>query len=91
MSEFEDLLGRLKREPAPHALALIEKTVLARVSQVSFKHEPFSFRVVAVAMALVMGIAGGILPSLEGRDRDAIVPLGEAMEFAPSTLLAADR
>lgn len=90
MSDFDILLRRLGEEPVPEALGAAEGAVFQRVRGFSFDREPFGFRVAAVGAALLMGVAGGMLPEA-GAARERIAPLGEAAELAPSTLLAGDR
>lgn len=91
MSDFETLLRRLNEEPVPAALASIEQPILKRVSGHSFEREPLRLRVAAVAVALVMGVAGGMLPESGANGRSVPAPLGEPASLAPSNLLAGDR
>ena len=90
MSDFDVLLRRLSEEPVPDGLAWTERRILERVSGYSFHREPLRFRVAAVAVALLMGVAGGMLPE-SGADARGVAPLGEDADLAPSTLLAGHR
>lgn len=91
MSNFETLLRRLNEEPVPAGLASIERPILERVSGHSFEREPLRFRVAAVTVALLMGVAGGMLPESGAKARSGLAPLGESAGLAPSSLLAGDR
>lgn len=90
MPDFDILLRRLGEEPVPEALGAAEDAVLQRVHGFSFDREPLRFRVAVVGAALLMGVAGGMLPEA-GAARERVGPLGEAAELAPSTLLVGDR
>ena len=87
MPDIDDLLRRLGEEAAPEELLNIEARVLGRVSGYSFDQEPLRYRVGAVTLALLMGVAGGMLPSADHRGSDAVAPFGEPADLAPSTLL----
>ncbi len=87
MPDLDLLLRRLGEEPAPDQLSSMQARVLNRVSGHSFDQEPLRYRVGAVTLALLMGIAGGMLPGGGGRGSDAVAPFGELADLAPSTLL----
>ena len=81
------MLRRLGEETAPEELSAIEPRVLGRVSGHSFEREPLRYRVGVVTLALLMGVAGGLLPDRGGRASDRVAPFGEPADLAPSTLL----
>lgn len=87
MSDLDILLRRLGEEPAPDGLASTEAAVFQRVRGYGFYREPLRFRVAAVTVALLMGVAGGMLPESGADARGRVAPLGEAVDLAPSTLL----
>lgn len=87
MPDLDNLLRRLGEEAAPEQLSTIEARVLSHVSGHSFEQEPLRYRVGAVTLALLMGVAGGMLPSADHRGSDPVAPFGEPADLAPSTLL----
>lgn len=87
MPDLDVMLRRLGDEAAPEPLAAVEARVLQRVIGHSFEQEPLRFRVGAVTLALLMGVAGGILPEWDGSGNDLVAPFGEPAGLAPSTLL----
>ena len=87
MPDLDHLLRHLGDEPAPDQLSSIESRVLDRVRGHSFEQEPLRFRVGAVAIALLMGVAGGMLPQRGDDGSDRVAPFGEPADLAPSTLL----
>lgn len=87
MHDLDADLRRLSQEAVPGRLNALDTQVLGLVAGHSFAREPLRFRVVAVAVALVMGIAGGALPDRSDNGRAALGPLNEAAGLAPSTLL----
>ena len=87
MPDLDLLLRHLSEEHAPGQLSSIGGQVLDRVRGHSFEQEPLRFRVGAVALALLRGVAGGMLPEQGDRVSDPIAPLGEPADLAPSTLL----
>ena len=89
MSDLESALHRLSTEAAPPSIALIEARILGRVAGHSFRREPLRVRAAAVALALTLGVAGGLMPDSEHHFDKASSILGEAVELAPSTLLTA--
>ncbi len=92
MNDLEAALRRLSQDEAPVRLAATEAEVLQRVAGYSFHaREPGSFRVIAVAGALLMGIAGGLMqPEQSGASR-SLSRLSGATDLAPSTVLTVDR
>lgn len=88
MPELEMMLRRLGEETPPENLSTVEAQVLSRVSGHGFEQEPLRYRVGAVTLALLMGVAGGLLPDGGGgRGSDRVAPFGEPADLAPSTLL----
>jgi hypothetical protein len=92
MNDLEADLRRLSQDEPPVRLAATEAEVLRRVSGYSFHaREPGSFRVIAVAGALLMGVAGGLVqPEQSGASR-SLSRFSGATDLAPSTVLAVDR
>lgn len=87
MNDLDKDLRRLSEEPGPVRLDALDAEVLRRVAGHSFARESLRFRVLAVGVALVMGIAGGALPDRQANARGTLGPLSEAAGLAPSTLL----
>jgi hypothetical protein len=88
MVDVDSALRRLSEEAAPPELSSIDNQVLARVQGHSFTRESMHLRVGAVGFALLMGIAGGMLPDTSAKARSTAPVLSEAVDLAPSTLLA---
>jgi hypothetical protein len=88
MADIDSALRRLSKETAPPGLSLIEDRVMARVEGHSFAKDSMRLRAGAVAFALVMGVVGGMLPDNAAKARPAPSGLSEAVDLAPSTLLA---
>lgn len=86
LSDLDILLQRLGEQPAPDGLASTEAAVFQRVHGYSFYREPLRFRVAAVIVALLMGVAGAMLPESGADASQCVAPLGEAVDLAPSTL-----
>ena len=91
MNDLDTALRRLSEEPGPVRLEGLDAEVLRRVAGHSFARESLRFRVLAVGIALVMGVAGGALPDRPASARGALGPLNEAAGLAPSTLLTSAR
>ena len=87
LPDLDNLLRRLREEAAPEQLSTIEARVLSHVSGHSFEQEPLRYRVGAVTLALLMGIAGGMLPQGSRAENAPVAPFGEPADLAPSTLL----
>lgn len=84
--EISKALERLSREPAPGSLVRVDYAVMERISMVprAVRDLPLAARVLLVAIALLMGVAGGLLPE---RRAETLFPLEPAAKLAPSTLL----
>lgn len=87
--EIDRELKRLARDGIPAGLDLIEQSVLDRVAGHRFASPETLFRVglVAGAVALAMGIFGGVLPVQPAPPADSLTPLLETSRLAPSSLL----
>ena len=88
MMDVDSALHRLSEEAVPSAVASMDAAVLTRVAGHSFAKEPLRVRATALGLALLVGVAGGMLPDASTRAKQAGPALSEAIEFAPSTLLA---
>ncbi len=92
MDDLEAALRRLSHDEAPVRLAATEAEVLQRVAGHSFHaREPGSFRVIAVAGALLMGVAGGLIQPEQSDASRSLSRLSGATDLAPSTVLTVDR
>jgi hypothetical protein len=87
MGEVDAALRLVSEEAAPPELFMIDDGVLLRVQGHSFDKESVHLRVGAVAFALLMGIAGGMLPDAPAKAGPNVVGLSEGVNLAPSTLL----
>ena len=87
LPDFDLLLRHLGEEAAPEQLSSMEARVLNRVSGHSFEQEPLRYRVGAVTLALLMGIAGGMVPEGSRAENVPVAPFGEHADLAPSTFL----
>ena len=87
LPDLDHLLRRLGEEQAPDRLSTLEDKVLDRVRGHSFEQEPLRYRAGAIALALLMGLAGGMLPQGGDRGSARVAPFGEPADLAPSTLL----
>lgn len=87
--EVSKALERLSREPPPGSLVRVESAVMERISVVprAVRDLPPAVRVLLVAIALLMGIAGGLLPEEPNSRAQSLYPLEPAAKLAPSTLL----
>lgn len=88
MTDLDFALRRLSEEAPPAELSSIDTQVLTQVQEHSFARDSMRLRVGAVAFALLMGVAGGMLPDPSAKARSTPSVLGEAADLAPSTLLA---
>ena len=87
MRELDAALHQLCEEPVPPQLASLDARVLARVEDHSFAKEPLRTSVAAIGLALLIGVAGGMLPDAEPGPKRVSPDLSEATKLAPSTLL----
>lgn len=89
MNNVDEALERLARAPVPAGLLIIEQAVLDRVR--GDRHDAFhnsgTVRAAVILGALVVGIAGGTIPSKHAHPGHGLAPFGSAAELAPSTLL----
>lgn len=89
MKNIDMALRRLAEEEAPLRLSLVDAAVLKRVEGYSIGSRDASapFRAVAVAAALAMGIAAGLIPGQTSDARYTFAEISGAAKLAPSTLL----
>lgn len=89
MRDIDQALICLSRDPVPDGLASIENVVLGRVAGHGYETQrlPARWPLAIVTGALVMGVAGGLLPREDARAQSPLMPIGGAGEIAPSTLL----
>lgn len=89
MKDIDTALRRLAEEETPSQLSLVDAAVLERIEGYSFGPRDVSipFRVAAVAAALVMGVAAGLIPGQSADAKDTFVEISGAAKLAPSTLL----
>jgi hypothetical protein len=90
MIEVEKALERLASEPVPSQLSTMNAAILERFSGHRFANpsETSSIRIGLVALALGMGLMGGLVPESSAVARQSQYPLSGADQFAPSSLLA---
>ena len=88
MRDLDSALRQLSQQPVHPGLDVLEATVLEHVERHSFSEEPLRVGAAAIGFALLIGVAGGMLPDAEARAEHSRPALSEAMELAPSTLLA---
>ena len=81
-------LARLSEQPVPGALAQTELTVLERIATFGprLRDLPRSFWIGALGFALLLGLAGGLIP--QRTEEPPLFPLAPESRLAPSTLLA---
>lgn len=87
MRDLDSALRRLSQQPPHPDLDVLEARVLEHVKRHSFAKEPLGVRAAAVGCALLIGVAGGMMPDAEARAERSGPVLSEAIELAPSTLL----
>lgn len=90
MDDIDSGLARLARDPVPARLMASEASVLQRISGHSFAAQgdvSTRLRIMVVGAALVMGVAGGLVPAEPVAAEHSLSPIGGAAELAPSTLL----
>jgi hypothetical protein len=87
--EIDAALQRLAGDKIPAGLDSIESIVLERVASHRFPTagEYTTLRALAVAGALLMGVAGGLMPANEAEALPSLTPVAGASELAPSSLL----
>lgn len=86
MNELDMVLARLGQTPVPAGLAGLDERVFTGVSAGAARRIRRGVGTAAVSVALVMGIAGAVLPSL-GRAPTALAPLGPVSPLSPAALL----
>ena len=89
MKDIDAALRRLAEEEAPLRLSLVDAAVLAQIDGFSIDARDVSapFRVVAVAAAMGMGIAAGLIPGQSSAANHSFAEISGTAELAPSTLL----
>ena len=88
MRDLDSALRQLSQQPVHSGLDLIEAKVLEHVERHSFSEVSLGVRAAAIGFALLIGVAGGMLPDAKARAQRSGPALSEAIELAPSTLLA---
>ncbi len=86
MRDLDSALHQLSQQPVHPDLDLLEAKILEHVERHSFSQEPRGVRAAAIMFALLIGVAGGMLPDAKAR-AEAGPALSEAIALAPSTLL----
>lgn len=87
MRDLDSALHQLSQQPVHPNLDVLEAKVLEHIKRHSFSEAPLGVRAAAIGFALLIGVAGGMLPDAEARAKRAGPALSEALELAPSTLL----
>lgn len=87
---LDEALERLATEPVPSKLVELDGTVLLRIADHRFERSanPDGTRTAIIAIALAMGVVGGLLPDTAAIPRDSYASLTGVDRFAPSRLLA---
>ncbi|HKP34858.1 MAG TPA: hypothetical protein VJT70_08795 [Sphingomicrobium sp.] len=87
--DIDRALERLSRQPVPGALAQAEIDVLGRIAALGprLRELPSGFYLTAVAVALAIGIAGGLFTGQNPASDASLYPLAPASRLAPSSLL----
>lgn len=93
MDDIDTALTRLARDCVPRRLAETEIIILGRVASYRFGTPEISsaMRTTALAAALIVGIAGGLIPEEPARQTHSLSPIDGAAGLAPSTLLTGRR
>lgn len=91
MDDLDLKLALLADAPAPPLLAGIEAGVFERIAARRAAAVSRPMLAGAAVLALVTGVAGGLLPLEAGQRPDTLAPFGGAAPLAPSTLLASNR
>lgn len=86
---IDTALERLARDDVPARLRTIDSAVLERVADHRFPRpgELTKLRVLAIGGALLMGVAGGLMPTDTVEAQPALTPIAGASDFAPASLL----
>ncbi len=89
MDDIDDVLKRAANAAVPARVASVDARVFSRISGYSFAagEFPIGLRIAALAVALFMGVAGGMMPSEPAALEQSLSPISGAAQFAPSTLL----
>ena len=87
--EIDTALHRLGRDEVPARLTAIDSAVLARVASHRFAQpgEFAALRVAAIGGALMMGVAGGMIPAGGADAQPSLTPIAGASDLAPASLL----
>lgn len=87
--ELDSALQRLAQDDVPPHLQAIEHMVIARVANHRFERPgaPMIVRVGAIAGALLMGVAGGLMPAEDAKAQPSLAPFAGASDLAPASLL----
>jgi hypothetical protein len=86
MKDLDTMLARLRDAPAPPGLAALDRTVVENLTRLQESPPPGAGMFgMAVAVALMAGIAGAALPAGPAPMR---TPLDAPLALAPSTLLS---
>ncbi|WP_133175371.1 hypothetical protein [Sphingomonas oleivorans] len=88
--DIDVALGALAAEPVHPGLAAGEEALLARIAASRGDASGTNMTrsvAIAAAMALCLGLAGGILPQSPAQAQADLWPFGHAMPLAPSDLL----
>lgn len=87
--EISRALERLASEPVPSALERTEVIVMGRLAAypAATSQSLGRFGAVSIGAALLMGVAGGIVPGERAPRHETISPLVTTAALAPSTLL----
>lgn len=86
MDDLDAALARLADAPLPPRLATLHADVFARIAAQPPVRAGLGWGAGAVIVALIMGIAGAVIPM--GGASASLAPLGADPWLAPSTLLA---
>ncbi|WP_309612355.1 hypothetical protein [Sphingomonas sp.] len=90
MNELDTILMRLAQAPLPAGFAAIEEVVLARVAAGAAYRTRRGVGIATIAVALVMGIAGAVMPSREVA-ATPLTPFGPISPLSPAALLGGNR
>ena len=87
--EIDAALQRLARDDVPARLSTVESAVLAGVASHRFQQpgELTALRVAAIGGALMMGVAGGLVPTGTADAQPSLTPIAGASDLAPASLL----